>query len=432
MQRPFAVVLREHVNRYREGHTLTLFANTPEGRARIAARDNYSPRRAAWPKGHRPERPYAESPYRRIAAPAIEAEWRRAEIEENRADIPALIEGMRALKDAPVNHSGHIDHTPGGSPEAFTNPAPAPRHEWRPREAFRPTRRVRRDTGRMDMAELLARAYSAARMALKGKQWSEDHRQDAASAVVEAVLRRESQKGPLQPTVSKTDYSGLVLYRMATDARRAMEAETTKLEQVVHDAFTKEVVSDAPGEQLRRARDLVSTPRKARLAAVTMLADLELPTSWGPCFTVAYTAARSPWERKRGLVAGIDVAAELDMTQTAYRKQASRGHKLIAENVPTAGTMAERLHLIDPLAGSGGMVGAAKLVADWRGLDKSAPDPSAVTLTRSRKRTGRPRRTPAAWTEQLPERTRNRLHALATARQERSGLPVAQRTRATV
>jgi hypothetical protein len=371
---------------------------------------------------------YAESPYRRIRLASTVAEAREW-AESERADVGAIIEAMRDAREAKPDHSGHIDHTPGGSPERYVNPAPAPRHERVTRESFRPTRRSTRDTGRIDMAELLSRAYAAARQALQGKQWSEDHRQDAASAVVEAVLRREAKVGPLQPTVPREAASGLVLYRMATDARRAMEAEAGRMEEAIHHAFTAEVATDEPGAQLRRERDLVSSPRKARLTAVHMLADLDLPTHWGPAFTVAYTAARSPWERKRGLVAGVDVAAELDMTQTAYRKQASRGHKLIAENVPTAETMAERLHLLDPLAGSAGMTSAAKLIADWRGLDKPSPAPSEAKLRRCRVA---PRRTPAAWTLQLPDRTRNRLHALATARQERAGIAPDKRTRARV
>jgi hypothetical protein len=168
---------------------------------------------------------------------------------------------------------------------------------------------------------------------------------------VEAVLRREAKVGPLQPTVPREAASGLVLYRMATDARRAMEAEAGRMEEAIHHAFTAEVATDEPGAQLRRERDLVSSPRKARLTAVHMLADLDLPTHWGPAFTVAYT------------------------------------------------------------------------------LDKPAPAPSEAKLRRCRVA---PRRTPAAWTLQLPDRTRNRLHALATARQERAGIAPDKRTRARV
>lgn len=405
-------------------------------------------------------REHAESPYRgrAIRLAAIEAQAREM-AEEARTDPADVIAAMRALKDAPVNHSGHIDHTPGGSPEAFTDPAPAPRHEYRTRERF--TTRPGRDTapsGRVSMAELASRAYAAARQALQGKQWSEDQRLDAASAVVEAVLRRENvgaprhgrplavlawidfcERYPLEAqrreranvaTVPKDAASGLVLYRLASNERRAMERAEGRMEEATHAAFTAEVQTADAGTQLRRERDLLATPRKARLTAVHMLADLDLDTSWGPLLTVAYTAARAPWrvgdDGKLAPISGEDIAAELELTHTAYRKHMSRGRKLVTENVASERWMAESLHLMDPLAGSGGALHAAKLVADWRGLDKSPPAPLAVTLTRCKKA---PLKTPAAWTAKLPDRTRNRLHALATARQERAGIAPEHRTR---
>lgn len=281
------------------------------------------------------------------------------------------------------------------------------------------------------MAELMSRAYAASRQALQGKQWSEDDRQDATSYVLEKVVEREAKTGPVGATVARENATGLVLYRLATDARISMERETGRVEQATHRAFTAQVVSDDGPGQMRRAAETVASPRKARLTAVHMLAELDCPTYWGPAFTVAYTASRAPWHGKEGFAeSSRDVARELDMSFTAYRKNMSRGRKLIAETVPTAETMAERLLLIDPAAGSGGYLSASKLIADWRGLDKPAPDPSAPKLTVSRKRTGQPRRTPAAWTRDLPERTRHRLHALAIARQDRAGIAPERRTRA--
>lgn len=408
------------------------------------------------------KREHAESPYRGKAIRlAATAEQSRELAVEARTDPAEVIAAMRALKDAPVNHSGHIDHTPGGSPEAFTDPAPAPRHEWRRPERFSAFRREAAPSGRVSMAELGSRAYAAARQALQGKQWSEDQRLDAASAVVEAVLRRENVGAPRHgtprevlawidfcgrfpheaarreranvATVAREAASGLALYRLASNERRAMERADGRMEEATHAAFTAEVQTADAGTQLRRERDLLATPRKARLTAVHMLADLDLDTSWGPLLTVAYTAARAPWTRgedgKLAPIAGDDIAAELELTHTAYRKQMGRGRKLIAENVASERWMAESLHVLDPLAGSGGALHAAKLIADWRGLDKAPPTPSAPTLTVSRKRTGAPRRTPAEWTLKLPDRTRNRLHALATARQERAGLAPEKRTR---
>lgn len=411
------------------------YAETAEGRARIEARRKHTPHRAAWPSDP-VIRETAESPYRHIRL-AVETAWRAEMIEENRADVGAIIEAMRVARETPVNHSGHIDHTPGGSPERYIDPAPAPRHEWRPRapHSFRPkTRRAApAPDARVPMAELMSRAYAASRQALQGKQWSEDDRQDATSYVLEKVIEREAKTGPVGATVARENATGLVLYRLATDARIQAERETGRIDELTHRAFTSQVVSDDGPGQLRRAAETVASPRKARLAAVHMLAELECTTAWGPTFTVAYTAARAPWHGKEGFAeSSRDVAAELDMSFTAYRKHMSRGRKLIAETAPTAEHMAERLLLMDPAAGSGGYLSACKLIADWRGLDKSAPAPAAPKLTVSRKRTGAPRRTPAAWTRDLPERTRHRLHALASARQERSGLAAEHRTRATV
>lgn len=405
------------------------------------------------------KREHAPSPYRGKAIRLAATELQACELaEEARTDPADVIAAMRALKDAPVNHSGHIDHTPGGSPEAFTDPAPAPRHEWRRPERFSPFRREAAPSGRVSMAELSSRAYAAARQALQGKQWSEEQRLDAASAVVEAVLRRENvgalrhgtpravlawidfcERFPHEAarreranvaTVAKDAASGLVLYRLASNERRAMERADGRTDEAVHAAFTSEVQTADVGTQLRRRRDLLATPRKARLTAVEMLRDLDLDTSWGPLLTVAYTAARAPWQLgedgKLAPIAGDDIASELDLTHTAYRKHMSRGRKLLAENVTGERWMAESLHLLDPLAGSGGALHAAKLIADWRGLDKAPPPPLAPTLTRMRKA---PRRTPAEWTLKLPDRTRNRLQALAMARQERAGLDPEHRTR---
>lgn len=392
-------------------------------------------------------RGYAASPYTTLPAPAVIAEHTRELVEEARADIPAIIEAIRVAREAPADHSGHIDHTPGGSPERYTGAAPAPRHEWRRPERFSAFRRELAPDGRVSLAELQSRAYAATRQALRGKGWSEDQRLDAASAVVEAVLRRESiglarhgrprevlawitfaERFPHEAarreranvaTVSRAAASGLALYRLASNERRAMERAEGRMDEAVHAAFTAELAAPDAGTQLRTRPDLAASPRKARLTAVHMLADLDVSTAWGPLLTVAYTAARAPAGTD-----GRDVARELELSHTAYRKHVSRGVKALAENVTDRQWALASLHMLDPLAGTGG-AHAASLETDWRTTAPAAP----VTLKRMRKA---PRRTPAAWTTELPERTRNRLHAVATARQERAGLAPEHRTRATV
>lgn len=381
-----------------------------------------------------------------------------AEVEALAEELAGIIAADRGARDGSASHSGHIDNTPGGSPDPYTGAAPAPRREWRAPERF--STRPRRETspdGRLTVAELRSRAYAAARLAMRSRQWGPEHYADAASYVVEAVLRRTNWTGtrhgrprdvlawitfcerwPMEAarrerantgTVPMAAATGLVLYHLATDARIHMERDTGRTEQAITAAFTAEVVAADTDSQLRRRRDLLATPRKARLTAVHMLADLDLSTAWGPLLTVAYTAARAPWKQDTATgelapISGDDIASELDLTHTAYRKHMSRGRKALAENVTSEGWMAASLHLIDPLAGSGA-THAASLESDWR-TDR-APMP-----VETRRVKPRPRKTPAAWTRDLPASTAHRLHAAAVARQARAGLAPEDRTRATV
>lgn len=357
-------------------------------------------------------------------------------------------------------NADHINHSPGGSPNPLPPAAPAPRHERHLAASgftTRPDLAERAPDGRITMAELRSRAYAAARQVTRGKQWAEEQRQDIASAVVENVLRRTHWTGtrhgtpgevlawiafceryPLEAarreranigTVPKDAASGLALMRLALNARDTVSVRNEASDN--DDTFTEGVYVSGPGEQLRRQRDLLGTPRHARLTAVHMLADLDITTAWGPAFTVAYTAARGILARDEdgNLVetSGDDIAAELDMTHTAYRKAMSRGRKLIRDNVWSEDWTAASLHMIDPAAGNGAVHAASLGESEqWRTTPRTVAD---VTHKRTRKA---PRKTPAAWTSKLPARSRNRLHAAATARQERCGVPVAQRTRATV
>lgn len=389
-----------------------------------------------------------------------EYRWMHGTAEEAAAVEDLAIEAAATLaahwRAVDGTASDRINHSPGGSPNPLPPAAPAPCrlvHIVATADfTCRPDLLDRAPDGRINMSELRSRSYAAARQVTRGKQWSDEQRQDIASTVVENVLRRthwtgtrhgtardvlawitfcetfphEAKRRELANTgtVPKDAASGLVLMRLALNARETVGVRHEASDN--DDDFTSGVHVDGPGEQLRRQPDLTATPRAARLAAVQMLEDLDLATSWGPMLTVAYTAARAPWGTD-----GRDIATELDMSYTAYRKHLSRGHKLMGENVHSELWMRASLRVLDPMAGSGAHIRKVPELG-WRGLDRTVPAETAVKQSTSRKRTGKPRRTPAAWTADLPERTRNRLHAAATARQDRAGLAPADRTRATL
>jgi hypothetical protein len=248
------------------------------------------------------------------------------------AEATALAErlGLTA-KDARINHatSGpteygiYVDRNGRNNYALRTDvvaPAPAPAtvvHTGK-RPSVRPYTVPR---GWVDPKDLLDRCTAAARLTLTGKAWSrEDVLECASDLVVDVLKNHPCTLGYVAP-------SACVMHALCCDARNWA---TSRMAQVNRDTVdtVKRVSMARTDYTLPGSEDdsLVAAPMRAAKLAIDAIQNLGLDRR---VWALAYTSAR--------VADGADgrtVAAELGMTETAYRQAVSRARKYVPSAVP--------------------------------------------------------------------------------------------------
>jgi hypothetical protein len=359
----------------------------------------------------------------------------------------AVIAGCKcpacSVKRASSSDTGHIDHTPGGSPDPYGAPAPAPKRpavrlarvrvqmshcgvahcdlvketgDRAPGTLHGATGRTwtldpsQRDT--VTGADLLKLTRAAVRLAWKGG--TDSQREECASRTLVSFL--ETLEGVPLDAIPADRLKRGELYGRASNVRRSMEAEARHLEGWGDDFDG----GTAPPPAARL--ELTPDPRTARAHAVHIL-DLLGCARLGRVFPAVYAVCRA--------VQGVTVAEDArtldldpDTAQTRVRRAARQLHSARVYG-PKSHRLA--LHLDDAPHRVYHGVRFDPAEGQWRGDGAAQPDPAPVQV-----RAGS--RTPASaptWTLALHPATKRRLELAAS----RSRARTAQRTpeeRATV
>lgn len=312
--------------------------------------------------------------------------------------------------------------------------------------------------GAMTADDLWSRCMAAAKLAMRGKEFSHDDRTDCAadiaarhwaaaveaSAIVSVIADRRVRIGgdgasggvmysAKSRQKSKDDRSVVrvatdalrpdhapsfgTLYGQASNWRRSLERrrvhETEIAARNAADSFGDAVIQDTP-EELR------SSPEAARDRAADMLGALGLPRL-GKCFPMAYRAAR---QSMGGDVAAELIAKELGTTLTALDMSQSRARK----RIPSLATMDKAAHADALHIPTGGVaLKPSKTRAEHRSfLDggdsdwRTRPETEAPVTVRTDRRLIRKHDRRPAWTEGLPPTTAARLAKAAELRRERA------------
>lgn len=228
---------------------------------------------------------------------------------------------------------------------------------------------------RIDVTDLQSRCAAAARMALRGQNWSAEDRADCAADLVCRVwsdvvesnrigsragkVRSSvaygdrvtySQKSP-QKSLDRVDTDARVatipadlatftrLYGLASNYRRGVERQR---ERDIADAMLNaERASDFHAFTEAPASEVGGTPWQARRTALELLRTIGLlgeseSPHWGPVWTLAYASARAvesaEWDGNG--IARDAVAEELELTPDALRQHLSRA----VARIPAAAT----------------------------------------------------------------------------------------------
>lgn len=377
---------------------------------------------------------------------------RRESLADAREELREETEAIRAMVRAELagdlahNHSGHIDHTPGGSPSPYPPAAPAPDRTYHPARTLRPIReRVAKD--RVSFSELVTRSGRAARQAMRGSAWSHSDRQDAQSYAIERVLVKTAER--VGGDVSKLSdvpadlASGVALYRLARDCRvsKVRDADRDQADAISRVFSTVPDPEDTPGEV---APDVTRYPIHALRFAWDACESLGV-ASTGETFTIAYTVARmvsgvadlgkTKPEDQALAITQADVARELGIAPATHRSILHRARakypaahsksyrapkRIRTRGDETVAAFLDALSLLDnPQAGTQRVTGAG-IPERVRGLTTKAPVSPAPTVTRTRVYF---RRTAADWTRELTPRQRQAMHAASVMRQSRQGIP---------
>jgi hypothetical protein len=367
------------------------------------------------------------------------------------ADVAALVAGSLAAR-AGRGDSGHIDHSPGGSPNPLPPAAPAPMRTvaLADRRTLRPS--LRRLDGHLTAADVLSRAHAAARLVLRTSRYSPEDRADVAADIVAKVWTDHPDPRAATVPADRVTFTRLTYY--AANLRRSLDrerdADRTDRAELAASGESGEFVAHVPAE----APDTRSTPEGSARFALDALAALGLPAD-GVYRTAAYMAARA--------AAGWDsatAARELGISPETLRQHVSR----LPGRVPSAGDAYRPMgaHADDtPAAARDRIAAHAEALATGdhtrpartrtpalatapRGDGGQLPDPAPVTVRRMAGRTRSPwdGRRRASWTAGLDARTSARLAAAARMsrdrvnaldadtladRRQRAGLPAAVR-----
>lgn len=309
-------------------------------------------------------------------------------------DCPACSSKRVASSD-----TGHIDHTPGGSPDPYSDPAPAPKTpavrlarvrvelshcgvahcELVAETGERRPGTVHLDAGREwrldpDQRELVAPrdllrlADAAARLAWKGA--SDADRAECVSRTLESFLTSLRADGVALDAIPASALERGALYGRAANARKGMELEAKRMEG------WGEEDDDNYGAPPPAARlELTPDPGAARAHAIDILDALGL-ARLGRFFPAVYAACRAVQGvtiTEDALARGVDP----DTAQTQVRRSGKALHSARVYG-PKSHRLA--LHLDDDVHRVYHGVRFDPNAGKWRGDGAARPDDAPVTV----------------------------------------------------
>lgn len=205
-------------------------------------------------------------------------------------------------------------------------------------------KQLREQRDALTETELMRRCQDAARLELRGAQFSPDDRLDVAADIMLDVL---VSTGGAPPNREDRRYSLTVLCGRAANCRRSIESRRKRDDT----AATEEQDSNAwaiDGLTPDVSLPAEVTASEATHAAVEACKRLGLDDSRAPMLALFYGYARD--------LPGPVVAAELGLSPNAYDVACCRARTLIREQYPTAtaflkALIGESVPVVDPMTG---------------------------------------------------------------------------------
>lgn len=364
-----------------------------------------------------------------------------------RADAVAARAEILHRAPAAAAAGPNVVHTPGGGPLHTVPSEPAPMRTWNPPVIRSLSKRAAKRAAKYDAetvptGTVWTMAASAARLSLRGRDWSETDIEDCTGEIVAAVVAavpvalRNGDRYPARYCGYGWMAQRAVDWRRATETRRRADLEAAadqgaRLSGHHHDPDPVDTVDGSPVAARRRA--------VAMLRTTGVLPDGE-PVRWGPAWTAAYVAARSaanvcPITGEPVEVDPAELADELELTPNTLKAHRTRGAAAIARSAglpvepvrvplryggkPANGDQcAERIagpgsrYLWRELLGlptddAGRAVKPTKSRSEsssmgdrangWRGLEAARPAPLPVRCRKGPKRDRRRKLAPPAW-----------------------------------
>lgn len=320
-----------------------------------------NPYRLDWESGKSEAEKYREEcKANREASDALRREL-AATVAQRRSGNPAesgplMAKAIKVARDSAAQ-TGHIDHTPGGSPgtwhKRIVNPddagdisyislptaPPPPTIHLHPMAGYEPAPKRPRKSGEpMGWSEAFNRCAAAARIELGARAHTDDV-DDATQAVLMAL--ESNVPGGFQADAIPEEWATMTRLRnLAANHWRKREREIARLAGEAQQAEAERQFEEG-AEQLspdERPNPYGRTREAAQRAASELMAALSLPPR---CYVLAYSVYRlraladilpaNTDGKGRNRDGARIIASELGMTENAYRLQRSRGLKLAAQ-----------------------------------------------------------------------------------------------------